>query len=419
MSELDFSVSVKEILDTVRRALRQRPKLSLTQRGSGFCALTLGVGFVALNSGNNLIYLVLGMMLSLILSSGVLSSINLHRVRVKRHPQLRGYAGRPLIVRLGLVNLKKYWPSMGIGVEDPPVDQQSLSAKKERSINHMKGRSMYVFRLKGGTEEQLKYHLTIQSRGVYTLEGARIYTRFPFGFFEKSVGLRLQQSLTIFPRIDAPVSPLLKQALLNDQLGSSLSYQNRNQPVVGLRTSIFESMVSIEPHTVGTPLKFIHWKSSAKRGELMVRRGEQSSSYRFALWINPYYDPDLGTPSKEEQDQYADLIMTICELVWTQGRAIKVNGITGSERILQPTSDGQHTFMHEMAIFMTTPSQSHLNHIPPEYHIVSMSLGLELIDSKIRENRVVHTPVRHDSSSLKNHLTPFSSQSYVQGRDLK
>ena len=408
MSESDSTVSVKGILDTVRQALRQRPKLSLTQRGSGFCALTLGVGFVALNSGNNLIYLVLGMMLSLILSSGVLSSINLHRVRVKRHPKLRGYAGQPVMIHLGLVNRKKYWPSMGIGVEDPPVDYQSLSAKKEHTVSHLKGRSMYVFRLKGGTEEQLKYYLTIQKRGIYTLEGARIYTRFPFGFFEKSVGLRLQQSLVIFPRVDALLSPELESVLLTDLLGQS-SVHNIDHSTTSLRAYESNSLVSLEPHTVGTPLKFIHWKSSAKRGELMTRRGEQSSSHRFALWINSHYDPHLGVPTEEEQDQYADLIMTICEWMWRRGRTVYLYGMSDTERILQPSSDPRSAFMHEMTLFMTTPSQTQ-QQVPLECHIVSMALGTHLISPKIRETRTIHIPTVSSSPKLKNHLTPFSNR---------
>ena len=46
--------------------------------------MTLLVGFGAINTGNNLLYLLLGMMLALILLSGVLSETTLRKLRVRR-----------------------------------------------------------------------------------------------------------------------------------------------------------------------------------------------------------------------------------------------------------------------------------------------------------------------------------------------
>lgn len=47
--------------------------LRFTREGKYFVALTFGIGFAAINTGNNLLYLVLGMLLALIVGSGVLS----------------------------------------------------------------------------------------------------------------------------------------------------------------------------------------------------------------------------------------------------------------------------------------------------------------------------------------------------------
>ena len=53
-----------------RRAHRNWPrKLKFTREGKYFLGITLGVGFAAINTGNNLLYLLLGMMLSLIIVS--------------------------------------------------------------------------------------------------------------------------------------------------------------------------------------------------------------------------------------------------------------------------------------------------------------------------------------------------------------
>ena len=56
---------------------RRRPprKLKFTREGKFFVGITLGVGFAAINTGNNLLYLLLGMLLSLIVLSGVMSEL--------------------------------------------------------------------------------------------------------------------------------------------------------------------------------------------------------------------------------------------------------------------------------------------------------------------------------------------------------
>ncbi|MBW2401796.1 MAG: DUF58 domain-containing protein, partial [Deltaproteobacteria bacterium] len=46
--------------------------------------LTFGVGFAALNTGNNLLYLVLSLMLAFLVLSGVMSESALRGIRVRR-----------------------------------------------------------------------------------------------------------------------------------------------------------------------------------------------------------------------------------------------------------------------------------------------------------------------------------------------
>ena len=58
---------------------RTRP----TKEGLTFIALSLFVGFAAINTGNNLLYLTFGIMMSFVVASGVLSMINLSRIDVR------------------------------------------------------------------------------------------------------------------------------------------------------------------------------------------------------------------------------------------------------------------------------------------------------------------------------------------------
>jgi nicotinamidase-related amidase len=69
-----------------RSRLRFRPPRSLRATRAGWCfiAIIFGVGFAALNTGNNLLYLVLSLMLAFLVLSGLLSETSLRGIRVKR-----------------------------------------------------------------------------------------------------------------------------------------------------------------------------------------------------------------------------------------------------------------------------------------------------------------------------------------------
>src|SRR6478735_6725178 len=102
----------------VRRWLRPPRALKTTREGKYFIGITIGVGFAAINTGNNLLYLLLGMMLSLIVASGILSEMSLRALGVTRQPPQRIYAKTPFLMGIGLRNAKARAPSFSIEVED-------------------------------------------------------------------------------------------------------------------------------------------------------------------------------------------------------------------------------------------------------------------------------------------------------------
>src|SRR3954454_22538212 len=66
------------------RNRRYRRHLKFTREGKLFVFVTLGLGFGAVNTGTNLMYLVFGFMLSLIVLSGILSEHALRKLRITR-----------------------------------------------------------------------------------------------------------------------------------------------------------------------------------------------------------------------------------------------------------------------------------------------------------------------------------------------
>src|SRR5258708_14307157 len=77
-----------------------RRRLKITKMGWWYIGLTTGIGFAAINTGNNLLFLVLGLLLASIVVSGILSEQTLREVRVERRLPAGAAAGPPAPIRI-------------------------------------------------------------------------------------------------------------------------------------------------------------------------------------------------------------------------------------------------------------------------------------------------------------------------------
>ena len=101
-----------------KRRPKRRRRFSLTRQGKGYVFVTFGVGVAAINTGNNLLYLILGLLLSLLLVSGTLSDLALFQLRAKRRLPARLYVGRAHDVEVTLENAKRVLPSFSLEVRE-------------------------------------------------------------------------------------------------------------------------------------------------------------------------------------------------------------------------------------------------------------------------------------------------------------
>jgi uncharacterized protein (DUF58 family) len=164
-------------------------RLKLTREGRYYLGITLGVGFAAINTGNNLLYLLLGMLLSLIVVSGVMSDLSLRKLTVTRRLPARAQVGRPHLVEIEVYNHKKRVPSYAIEVEDLRAGQPA-------------DKRCFFLKISPASAQVAAYRRTPAKRGRDRHTGFRIATRFPFGLFEKSREVRAEGEIIIYPAVD-------------------------------------------------------------------------------------------------------------------------------------------------------------------------------------------------------------------------
>ena len=238
-----------------RRARWLRPPRALrpTRAGWLFFAITLGVGFAALNTGNNLMYLLLSLMLAFLLLSGVLSESSLRGIRVRRQLPRELYAGSENKIVLEISNRQQRVAAFAVVVEDLRAAPEQGTSKRSRT-----------FVLRVGARETLRrsYGLRPNRRGHIQFEEFRVFTRFPFGFFSKSLTIPASQRALVYPALE-PLRGLQNFGSPRD-LGERVSAPaGSGANAIGLRN-----------YTPGDPLRRIHWRASMRKRSLLVREVE-------------------------------------------------------------------------------------------------------------------------------------------------
>jgi uncharacterized protein (DUF58 family) len=178
----------------LRRLFKPPRRLKITREGKYFIGITCGVGVAAINTGNNLLYLLLGMLLSLIVVSGVMSELSLRRLTVVRRLPARAQVGRPHLVEIEVQNHKPRVPSYAIEIEDLRAGQPA-------------DKRCFFLKISPDSAQVAAYRRTPTRRGRDRHVGFRVATRFPFGLFEKSRELRCLGELIIYPAVDSVKLP--------------------------------------------------------------------------------------------------------------------------------------------------------------------------------------------------------------------
>jgi uncharacterized protein (DUF58 family) len=220
-------------------------KLKFTREGKYYLGITLGVGFAAINTGNNLLYLLLGMLLSLIVVSGVMSDLSLRHLTVTRRLPARAQVGRAHLVEIEVYNHKKRVPSYAIEVEDLRAGQPA-------------DKRCFFLKISPSSAQVAAYRRTPAKRGRDRHTGFRIATRFPFGLFEKSREVEAEGDLIIYPAVD-PVRLPVEDAGRREG-GASLSGRGGGDETFGLR-----------PMREGDDPRDIYWRKSTLRDQIVLR----------------------------------------------------------------------------------------------------------------------------------------------------
>lgn len=256
-----------------RRVLaRLRPGRTIKLTGSGKLAITLtvGLGLAAVNSGNNLLYLLLAFLLSAIVLSGILSEVGLRRLKVAFEAPPRLFAGESALARVRVST------SARLATLDLTVRlswrQHGARATAETWLLQLARRS----------ERVLTLPVTANERGPLRFVAVECISGFPFGLFAKCARFPLSQPALVFP----------SRRVQGVRLRAHLQRQTSTTRAARLGTPGSDDWRQLRGYRSGDALATIAWKASAHQGRWVVIERDASPLPLCVLEVNAQTEGD-------------------------------------------------------------------------------------------------------------------------------
>ncbi len=261
-------------------------RIRFTTSGKLYTAITLGVGFAAVNTGNNPLFIVLGMMLGFIIVSGIMSEISLKALTVKRKLASIVEVDVFFPVELSVSNNKRYTSSYCVELRDE-IDGKAFK------------RRCFFLKVAPTEERRVSYRCEIAKRGRIKFNSVIISTKFPFGLFEKSRRFNLESETIALPKT------------VNCALPKSAGRVGENGLSQIRHSGLGQEYRELKEMEKGDDPRLIDWKSTAKLGRMMVRQNDREGNPYVEIVLDP--SSDGNNDSEENIAKAASLIRLGCK----------------------------------------------------------------------------------------------------------
>lgn len=284
-------------------------RLRFTKGGLIFTAGTFAVGLAAINTGNNLLYLLLGAMLGFMAVSGWLSEQVLRGLEVERRTPRGVTVGHPVRIAYRVRNRKSRIPTFAVELYEEGLPGPGFLAS-----------------VPAGTVGEARSQNHFVQRGVYPLGRLTLSTSFPFGLFRKERDLSIPGELVIWPRTDRKVREVAPR-------GGQSGRRRRALASAGPSAGSRGEYRGLKEYRPGDDPRDIHWRSTARLGDPVVREYEQDDSH--TLWICL----DLRAPPGDTAEAAVETTAALAARATRRGRPF---GLATTFRTLRPgTGPGQ------------------------------------------------------------------------------
>jgi len=315
----------------------------VTREGLVYSLFVLVIGIAALNTGNNLLFIVVSAMLAAIVVSGVASAGVLRGLDLDVSVPAHLFAGSTALARLTLHNRRRRTPSFSVSVAPPRpktagkrwrwerssitfplnaapgrewfrVPDLQLRVKREAGSDHP-GRPkpglpgapgskpaifstpVYFPYIAAGSAASADVELRFDRRGRYQQGSFGLATRFPFSFLVKTRRIALEREIIVYPSVEPPDEMFEILPIITGEFEAFMRGRGHD-------------LYRIREHMPEDSARHVDWKATAKSMSLMVREFTREDERKLRIVFD---NPALGTVPEAA---YEKAVALAASLAW-------------------------------------------------------------------------------------------------------
>jgi uncharacterized protein (DUF58 family) len=269
----------------------------LTREGIIYLVAVFVLILASVNTGNNLLFMVLACSIAGILISGVLSRAVLTDVELHFDLPEHIFAEQPVLAEVELRNEKQMLPSFSLCVV----------GETKKGPGQILSRPVFFPYIPRGTAARQKVELNFPRRGVYRQDAFGIRTRFPFGFFEKTRHVNSNIEIVVYPHVEPAEQFYEVLPLISGEMASF--FRGRGHELHSLRKYLPTDNA-----------RFVDWKVSARQGQLVVREFAREDERRVMLVLDPFIGQPRAVagraPEKDPAARFERAVSMAASIAW-------------------------------------------------------------------------------------------------------
>ena len=277
-------------------ARRSRSKISFTPEGWIFLVILVFVTVGAILRNVNLLVIMSGMMFAPLLLSWRIGSHLVRHAEASRLLPNRIHVGQIANFQWMIRNRSRL-PMWNFLVKDEMKCRETPLGDAPANIEKKTlSRTQVMFhRIPVGEIEYASYRCLFTDRGVYEVGPSLVSTRFPFGLIRAWFRLNNQQQFYVAPQIGSLATDW-ERRITSSVVGAESALRRRGADE--------EEFYALRAWRSGDSRRQIHWRTSAKADQLMVKQYDQKTNRDMAIALDLFARHDMGALA--EQQQVAD-----------------------------------------------------------------------------------------------------------------
>jgi uncharacterized protein (DUF58 family) len=340
----------------VAARVRDAMDYEVTRAGMVYIGITVVIGIASINTGNNLLYIVVAALLSAILVSGIASALVLRHLELDVHLPEHVFAGRPMLARLLLRNVSGWMPSFSIRVvpskrkvvkrwrweaytlglprNRPPESQwvrvpdRRLRRVLENPEKAILRQTVYFPFLAPRQELRADLEMNFPARGCYREKDFGLATRFPFAFLMKTRRIALAREVIVYPRVEPPQEFFEVLPMVTGEFATFV--RGRGNDLYRIREYLPEDSA-----------RHVDWKATARTGALKVREFSREDERKLRIVF------DNPLPGVMDPQVYERAVHLAASLGWHfHHEDVEISYVAPG---LEPTPD-VFAFLHYLAL---------------------------------------------------------------------